>query len=167
MAQKKSFFKRTSTKIALITLLCIVILIIGFIPLSIVLVMYQTLIVRALIAAAGIIWAIVTDFVILTRSNYFKLWRQYRHQRKHTRMHQTIALYPEYQALRKKYPLSIRRYEQHIRHHHASMSEDEMIEQALSVSEEEWAAREAFRREKKEEWKSYNQHAPNKNGSLA
>ena len=57
---KQPFFKRTPVKILLLTLFFALIIVIGFIPLTIVLVMDQTLFIRILIAASGIIWAILT-----------------------------------------------------------------------------------------------------------
>jgi biopolymer transport protein ExbB/TolQ len=150
----KPFFKRTPVKIALLTLLFALILVIGFIPLTIVLVMEQTLFIRILIAASGIIWAILTVHFLSFRTEYLKLWRQWRHERRHSKMKHGFEQYPEYMALRQKYPLALRRFEQHNRHRKHPLKEKEMVRQALEVSEDEWAAREAFRREAQEEKKS-------------
>ena len=148
------FFKRTPVKIALLTLAFALIFVIGLIPLTIVLAMDQTLFIRILIAASGIIWAILTVSFISFKADYQMLWRQWRHEKRHSRMKHIFEKYPEYMALRKKYPMSIRRYEQHNRHRKHPLSEKEMVRQALEVSDEEWAAREAFRRQAKEEKRS-------------
>ncbi len=150
---KQPFFKRTPVKIALLTLLFGIIIVIGLIPLTIVLVMDQTLFIRILIAASGIIWAILTVNFISFKTEYWKMWRQWRHERRHARMKHGFERYPEYMALREKYPMALRRYEQHNRHRKHPLKEKEMVRQALSVSEEEWAAREEFRRQAKEEKK--------------
>ena len=156
---KQPFFKRTPVKIALLTLLFAIIIVIGFIPLTIVLVMEQTLFIRILIAAAGIIWAILTVNYISFRSEYWKKWRQWRHEVRHDKMKQGIEKYPEYMALRQKYPLALRRYEQHNRHRKHPLKEKEMVKQALAVSEDEWAAREEFRRQAKQDNQGYsNEH---------
>ncbi len=152
-----SFFNQTPVKILLLTILFIVILVIGLIPLSIVLVMDQTLFIRILIAASGIIWAVLTVGYLLMRTEYFKKWRQWRHERRHLKMKQGFEQFPEYMALKQKYPLAIRRFEQHNRHRKHPLSESEMVAQAMQVSEEEWAAREEFRRQAKEERNSYNE----------
>jgi hypothetical protein len=152
---KQPFFKRTSVKIALLTLAFAVIMVIGLIPLTIVLVMDQTLFIRILIAAAGIIWAILTVNFISFKSEYWKKWRQWRHERRHKKMKHGFERYPEYLALRQKYPMAIRRFEQHNRHRKHPLKEKELVAQALAVSEEEWAKREEFRRQAKEEKKSY------------
>ncbi len=65
--------------------------------------------------------------------------------------------YPEYMALRQKYPMAIRRFEQHNRHRKHPLKEKEMVQQALAVSEEEWAKREEFRRQAKEEKQGHSQ----------
>ena len=145
------FFKRTPVKIALLTLLFALIFVIGVIPLTIVLVMDQTLFVRILIASAGIIWAILTVSFISFKSDYQMLWRQWRHEKRHSHMKHVFERYPEYMALRQKYPMSIRRYEQHNRHRKRPLSETEMVKKALAVSEEEWAARVEFRKQARKE----------------
>lgn len=151
----KSFFNRTPVKILLLTLLFALIIVIGLIPLVIVLLMDQVLFIRILIAASGIIWAILTVFYISFRSEYWKKWRQWRHELRHTKMKQGFERYPEYMALKEKYPLAVRRYEQHNRHRKHPLKESEMVKQTMQVSEEEWAAREEFRRQAKEEKKHY------------
>ena len=154
---KQPFFKRTPVKILLLTLLFALIIVIGFIPLTIVLVMDQTLFIRILIAASGIIWAILTVNFISFKTEYWKQWRKWRHERRHTRMKHGFERYPEYMALRQKYPLALRRFEQHNRHRKHPLKEKEMVKQALAVSEEEWAAREEFRRQAREEKKTYSE----------
>ena len=154
---KQPFFKRTPVKIALLTLLFGIIIVIGLIPLTIVLVMDQTLFIRILIAASGIIWAILTVNFISFKTEYWKMWRQWRHERRHARMKHGFERYPEYMALRQKYPMAIRRFEQHNRHRKHPLKEKEMVQQALEVSEEEWAKREEFRRQAKEEKQGYTQ----------
>lgn len=151
------FLKRTPVKILLLTLLFALIIVIGLIPLTIVLVMDQTLFIRILIAAAGIIWAILSVNYISFKTEYWKLWRQWRHELRHSKMKQGFEQYPEYMALKQKYPLAVRRYEQHNRHRKHPLKEKEMVMQALAVSEEEWAAREEFRRQAKEERTHYNE----------
>ena len=154
---KQPFFKRTPVKILLLTLLFALIIVIGFIPLTIVLVMDQTLFIRILIAASGIIWAILTVNFISFKTEYWKKWRQWRHERRHTRMKHGFEQYPEYMELRQKYPLALRRFEQHNRHRKHPLKEKEMVKQALAVSEEEWAAREEFRRQAREEKKTHSE----------
>jgi hypothetical protein len=154
---KQPFFKRTPVKIALLTLLFGIIIVIGLIPLTIVLVMDQTLFIRILIAASGIIWAILTVNFISFKTEYWKMWRQWRHERRHARMKHGFERYPEYMALRQKYPMAIRRFEQHNRHRKHPLKEKEMVQQALAVSEEEWAKREEFRRQAKEEKQGHSQ----------
>ncbi len=139
---EQPFFKRTPVKIALLTLLFILILVIGLIPLVIVLFMDQTLFVRTLIAASGIIWAIMTVIDLISRSDYFRMWRQWRHELRDSKMKHTFEQFPEYMALKQKYPLAIRRFEQHNRHRKHPLKEKEMVAQAMQVSEEEWAKRE-------------------------
>lgn len=153
----KNFFSRTPVKILLLTLLFALILAVGLIPLSIVLVMDQTLFIRTLIAASGIIWAILTVNYIAFKSEYWRQWRQWRHERRHSKMKQGFEHYPEYMALKQKYPLAVRRFEQHNRHRKHPLKEREMVKQAMQVSEEEWAAREEFRRQAKEERKHYDE----------
>lgn len=154
---KQPFFKRTPVKILLLTLLFVLIIVIGFIPLTIVLVMDQTLFIRILIAASGIIWAILTVNFISFKTEYWKQWRKWRHERRHTRMKHGFERYPEYMELRQKYPLALRRFEQHNRHRKHPLKEKEMVKQALAVSEEEWAAREEFRRQAREEKKTHSE----------
>ena len=144
---KLPFVKRTPVRIALLTLSFIVIGVVGLIPLVIVLFMAQTLFIRILIAASGIIWAIMTIFFISFKADYATMWKRWRHERRHARMKHGFEKYPEYMALREMYPLSIRRFEQHNRHRRHPLSEKEMVKKALEVSEEEWAAREDFRNE--------------------
>ena len=147
----KEFLKRTPVKMLLLTLLFALILVVGLIPLTVVLVMDQTLFIRILIAAAGIIWAVLTVNYLSFKTEYLKLWRQWRHERRHSKMKQGFEQYPEYMALKQKYPLAIRRFEQHNRHRKHPLKEKDMVAQALQVSEEEWAAREEFRRQAHEE----------------
>ena len=151
----KKLFNRTPVKILFLTLLFILIMVIGLIPLTIVLAMDQTLFIRILIAAAGIIWAILTVNYISFRSEYWKKWRQWRHELRHAKMKHGFEHYSEYMALREKYPMAVRRFEQHNRHRKHPLKESEMVKQAMQVSEEEWAAREEFRRQAKEEKKQY------------
>ena len=124
---KQPFFKRTPVKILLLTLLFALIIVIGFIPLTIVLVMDQTLFIRILIAASGIIWAILTVNFISFKTEYWKQWRKWRHERRHTRMKHGFERYPEYMELRQKYPLALRRFEQHNRHRKHPLKETVMV----------------------------------------
>lgn len=91
----KKLFNRTPVKILFLTLLFILIMVIGLIPLTIVLAMDQTLFIRILIAAAGIIWAILTVNYISFRSEYWKKWRQWRHELRHAKMKHGFEHYPE------------------------------------------------------------------------
>ena len=74
---KLPFFKRTPVRIALLTLSFIIIGVVGLIPLVIVLFMAQTLFIRILIAASGIIWAIMTIFFISFKSDYSTMWKRW------------------------------------------------------------------------------------------
>lgn len=152
---KQPFFKRTPVKIALLTLAFVLIFIIGLIPLWIVLHMLQTLFIRILIAASGIIWAVLTVYFIAFKTEYTKLWRQWQHELEYQKRRHDREKYPEYMALREKYPLALRRYEQHNRHRKHPLKEKELVKRALEVSEEEWAAREEFRRQAKKEKENY------------
>ncbi|MBQ6068994.1 MAG: hypothetical protein IJK84_05775 [Bacteroidales bacterium] len=154
---KQPFLHRTPVKIALLTVLFGLIIVVGLIPLTIVLVMDQTLFIRILIAAAGIIWAILTVNYVSFKTDYLKMWKQWRREVRHNRMRHSIEQYPEYMALRAKYPMAVRRYEQHNRHREHPLSNKEMVERALAVSEKEWAAREEFRRQAQEEKSSYSE----------
>ena len=153
----KNFFNRTPVKILLLTILFALILVVGFIPLTVVMVMDQTLFIRILIAAAGIIWALLTVNYISFKSEYWRKWKQWRHELRHNKMKQGFEQYPEYMALKQKYPLAVRRFEQHNRHRKHPLKESEMVKQAMQVSEEEWAAREEFRRQAQEERKHYDE----------
>jgi hypothetical protein len=164
---QSSFFKNPPVKILLITILMIAVLVVGFIPLTLVLIMKQTLLIKVIIATSGILWAIFTDIFLWNRTDYIQIWHQWRHDIKHQKQRSIREKYPEYMALREKYPLSIRRYEQHTRHRKEKISEEQMIENALKVDEKEWAEREAFRREAKEERDSYkNDNTSSHNGAI-
>lgn len=151
----KKFFNRTPVKILLLTILFALIIVVGLIPLTIVLAMDQTLFIRILIASAGIVWAILTANYVSFRGEYWKKWRQWRHELRHSKMSRGLERYPEYMALRQRYPLAVGRFEQHNRHRKHPLKESEMVKQAMLVSEEEWAAREEFRRQAKEEKKQF------------
>lgn len=145
----KNFFQKTSVKIILVTLSFVLMLAIGAIPVWVVLNMDQTLFIRILIGLIGPVWAALTIGYISFRTNYPKLWHRLRHEQKRKKVQEATSQYPEYLLLKEKYPLSIRRHEQHCQHH--KIPADEMMESALKVSEEEWSEREAFRREAYEE----------------
>ena len=167
MSNKKPFFKRTPVKIALLTLFFLLMILIGAIPVWIVFNMAQTLFIRIIIGLSGPIWAIVTITIVASRSEYSKLWHKWRHEREAKQMSQARSLYPEYQRLYQLYPRSIQRYEQHWRHHRKDKNAqtlEELIESALEISEEEWAKREEFRRQAREERKKNTSTGP---GSLA
>lgn len=155
MSKSKSFWKRPPVKIAYLTLFFILMLAIGAVPVWVVFNMDQSLGIRILIGLSGPIWAVVTIAVVASRSEYGKQWKKWRHDREHGIMSQERSIYPEYQRLYELYPLSISSHERHWRHHHEEGTFANMVESALKVSDEEWAKREEFRRQNREERHSY------------
>lgn len=131
------------SKIALITLSYFVLMAIGYILVFVALNMDQTLFIRFLIGGSGVVWAIISIWFVWFKTDYSRLWRELRYRRQYKNIHNIRSINPDYYALYQKYPHSIRRHERHCIHHH--ISPQEMIEKALRVPEEEWAAREAFR----------------------
>ncbi len=156
----KSFFKQTPVKIALVTLALVAVIVLGLIPLSIVMVMWQVLYIKILIAAAGILWGIFTFIWIWNATQYTKLWESWISELKGGRMQRMRENYPEYMELRRKYPISVARHERHCIHRKPKVSYKRMIESALNVSEEEWAAREEFHRQNRAERRAFNGHRP-------
>lgn len=156
----KKFFKRTSVKIALVTLAIIAMLAIGYIPIYIVLHMYQTIVIKLLIASSGVLWAVFSIIWIWAATDYTKLWKSLLSEKKGERMQIVRENYPEYMELRRKYPMSIASHERHCMHRKPRISYEQMIESALKVDEQEWAAREEFRREKREERRAFREHKP-------
>ena len=156
----KKFFKRTPVKIALVTLAIAAMLVIGYIPIYIVLHMYQTLFIRILIASSGVLWAVFSIIWIWAATDYAKLWKSWISEMKGERMQLARENYPEYMELRRKYPMSISSHERHCMHRKPRISYQQMIESALKVDEKEWAAREEFRREKRAERQAYREHQP-------
>ena len=157
---KKKFFKRTPVKIALVTLAMVAMLVIGYIPIYIVLNMYQTLVIKLLIASSGVLWAVFSIIWIWAATDYTKMWKSWRSEAKGERMQLMRENYPEYMELRRKYPMSIASHERHCMHRKPRMSYEQMIESALKVDEQEWAEREEFRRQNREERKAYREHRP-------
>lgn len=157
---KKPFFKRTPVKIALLTLSFPVTMGLGYILVYIAQNMYQAMYIRVIIGAAGVLWGVITVVWIWLASDYTKLWKSWLNELKGSRMQRARKRYPEYMALREKYPLAIARHERHCMHHKPPMSYKEMIEEAISVDEKEWAEREAFRRANREERKQYKVKRP-------
>jgi len=147
MAQHKK--SNITAKIALITVLYVVMLALGGFMVFIALNMDQTLFIRILIGASGVIWAIVSVWFVWFRTDYSRLWRKRRYRRQYEDMHNLRTLDPDYYELYKKYPHSIHRHERHCIHH--DISPEEMISTALQIPEEEWAAREDFRNQSRSE----------------
>ena len=156
----KKFFKRTPVKILLITLAFIVMIVVGYIPIFIVLHMYQTLFIKILIASSGVLWAVFSIIWIWAATDYNKLWKSWRSEIKGARMQRMRENYPEYMELRRKYPAAISHHERHCMHRKPKVSYKVMIESALKVDEKEWAAREEFRRQNREERRAYREHKP-------
>ena len=156
----KPFFKRTPVKLALATLAILAMLVLGYIPIFIVLHMYQTLTVKIIIASAGVLWAVFSIIWIWMAMDYTKLWKSWFSELKGGKMQRMRENYPEYMELRRKYPMSISSHERHCMHRKPRVSYKVMIESALKVDEKEWAAREEFRREKRAERRAYKEHRP-------
>ena len=141
MPQHKS--SNPSSKIALITLLYLVLIALGGFMVFIALNIYQLLVIRIIIGASGVVWAVVSIWYVWFRTDYSRLWRKLRYRHQYKDIHNLRTLDPDYYALYQKYPHSIHRHERHCIHH--DISPDEMINTALQIPEEEWAAREEFR----------------------
>ena len=156
----KKFFKRTPVKLALVTMAIAAMLVIGYIPIYIVLNMYQTLTVKTIIAASGVLWAVFSIIWIWSATDYTRLWKSWISELKGENMQHMRENYPEYMELRRKYPMSISSHERHCMHRKPPVSYKVMIESALKVDEKEWAAREEFRREKRDERRAYKEHQP-------
>ena len=171
MNKSKKKQRKIFTRIVLLTLLFILLALIGAIPVWIVFHMDQILTIRIIEGVSGPLWAIITIIIIASRSEYFKLWRRWRHEREANMMAETRSIYPEYQKLYEKYPLAISRYEQHWRHHKDETDAptlDELISAALLIDEEEWGRREEFRKQARQERRSTQAHtsdslAPSRN----
>lgn len=155
---EKKFFKRTPVKIFLITLAIAAMLVLGAIPVTIVTVMYQTLPIKILIAASGVLWAIFSIIWIWVATDYSKLWKSWVSEIKGAKLQRVRENYPEYMKLRNKYPMAIAQHERHCMHRKPRITYQRMIESALNVDEKEWAAREEFRRQNREERRSYKEH---------
>ena len=93
---KTPFLKRTPVKILIATLLCVIVIILGMIPVYIALNMYQALFIRILIGAAGVIWAILTIGFILFKFDYFQLWHHWGQEIRHEHMRRVRNQYPEW-----------------------------------------------------------------------
>ncbi|MBR3724951.1 MAG: hypothetical protein IKN11_06135 [Bacteroidales bacterium] len=158
--EKKSFFKRTPVKILLVTLGFVVTIMLGCIPLTLVLSMYQKLSIRIIIAVAGGLWAIFTTIWLWARFDYTELWRTWAREMKVDKMMKLSEKFPEYQQLKEKYPAAISHHERHWRHKKKKVSNDLMVKMALEVPEEEWAAREEFILKNREERKAFREHRP-------
>lgn len=148
MATKDSVTKAT-IKLALLIVCCCLLVGLGYITVWVSLHMQQTPLIRIIIGASGPIWALLSIYFIIFRTNFLKLWQGLRHQHRKNSIDFELQFSDEYMALKEKYPLAIRRHEQHCRHHHIDI--DTMINDALEVPEEEWAQREEFRRQAKAE----------------
>jgi len=140
----KNSLENIRMKVAGITLLFILIGILGVLPLWIVQHMYQRLIIKVIIAVAGIVWGVGTIIGLWVRWDYTGLWRKMFKQQRKKRQKRGYENSPEYQALLAKYPISVKRHELHYRKHYPHMSSREVIEKALEISEEEWQKREDF-----------------------
>lgn len=135
---------KSQINIVLYTLLFGVLLAIGYITVWISLNMAQTPLIRIIIGASGPVWAIISVWYIASQKKYMKNWHAMGRRKKHKHQKLDTQFYPEYLELKEKYPLAIRRHEQHCRHHQIDV--DQMVEIAMAVSEAEWQEREAFRR---------------------
>lgn len=131
------------------TLLFIAILSFGYITVWVAMNMAQTPLILTIIGASGPVWAIISVWYIASQNNYWKYWKMVFRNRAKQNQQLDAEFFPEYQELKEKYPLAVRRHEQHCRHH--GIDVDKMVEQAMNVSEEEWAKREEFRRASHEE----------------
>ena len=92
---KKPFFKRTPVKIALLTLSFPVTMGLGYILVYIALNMYQTMFIRVVIGAAGVLWGVITVVWIWLASDYTKLWKSWLNEMKGSRMQRARKRYPE------------------------------------------------------------------------
>ena len=92
---QSSFFKNPPVKILLITILMIAVLVVGFIPLTLVLIMKQTLLIKVIIATSGILWAIFTDIFIWHRTDYVQIWQQSKQDIKHKKQRSIREKYQE------------------------------------------------------------------------
>lgn len=146
--------KKIKWKLAWTSLLFATMLGIGYITVWIAMNMNQTLPILIIIGASGPVWALITIWYICFRMDYFKLWKDLKANREHLKRNEILLQNCEYQELRNKYPLSILRHEQHCEHR--KISPERTISLALAVSHEEWAEREEFRRQVREERLSNN-----------
>ncbi len=142
-------FEKAITKVILYTLLFIVLLRIGYITVWVSLNMDQTPLIRFIIGACGPVWAVISVWYIASQKNYLDNWRRVLNEKVHHDQKMDTQFYPEYLELKDRFPLAIRRHEQHCRHH--GIDVEEMVSQAMKVSIEEWEEREAFRRASREE----------------
>ena len=78
MPQHKS--SNPSSKIALITLLYLVLIALGGFMVFIALNMYQLLVIRIIIGASGVVWAVVSIWYVWFRTDYSRLWRKLRYR---------------------------------------------------------------------------------------
>lgn len=141
--------RNAKLRVALLTIFFLAVLALGYVTIWVSLHMAQTPTIRVIIAAIGPVWAILTIFIVADRSSYLQLLNGMNRRRKKENMNWEVSFNDEYMELKNKYPLAIHRHEQHCRHHHIGV--DEMIDMALSTSEEEWKEREAFRKAAREE----------------
>lgn len=148
----KKLFERTSTKLVAITLLFVLILLASVpLPLWIVKHMYQTMTIKVIIVVAIMIWGLGTMIGLWSRWNYTSLWRNLFNEQRKKAMERSYASDDDYQALKAKYPISVKRHELHYRKHYPHMKSSEIIAKALQISEDEWQKREDFHLQNREE----------------
>lgn len=152
MADKYNIAK-AKRKIIISLIVFAAMLAVGYITVWISLHMAQLLSIRIIIGAAGPLWAIITIWVMWVRMDLTEQIHRVRSDQRRTKRKEEFYSNEEYMELKKKYPMAIHRHEQHCQHH--KIRPEEAIEMALHVTEEEWAERERFRREAREERHKY------------
>ena len=122
--------------------------------------MAQTVMIKTIILVSGLVWAIGTIIWIMVASNYFKLWQKWFNELREDKMRRISEGNPEYMELRRQYPLSVKRHEQHYLKKRPRVSCDEILEKALKVKTEEWVKREEFHLANRKERLSYDENKP-------
>lgn len=145
----KSFFKSNLFKVILFLLLFAVLVAIGC------WLFYwgwrfrrRTWFLRGTYMAIAVAWAIFSSWWVAARFGFAKYWRGMIADFWSRQESTERDLYKEYQDLMNSYPMAVAAYESSCWKKDPRPTSLEIMEEALSISEEEWAEREKLAREK-------------------
>jgi len=109
----------------------------------------RTWLLRGSYMAIAVFWVVLSIRAICVKVHFGALWRGMMDDiyNKHARRYEN-TLTQDYRDLNSRYPMAVAEYESHCWHQHPRPTNTEIMESALTISEEEWIEREKQAREK-------------------